>query len=411
MHSHKASVECKKGQVAKVGEDSDASPTTGVLMPQEERVAPGNPEPGRCFRAADRVGKYIGSGKYGRIEQEDIERHFASRKSVKEDIVVELGRTRNGMWKAMEKCSEIPHPFQGNRPLFGSSITPERVSSGNRPTLTVRLSVVSDVGTVGAGERAMPVLVHGGGVAIVAIGRVRWVWDVDRGEGKGERRLKLGISSSTDHRVVEAAELAAFVETWQGWLELCHGEYVKEEGNRSEKTETTHGSRCPTALNQGGSGLGGNGRSGLREEDELCQLASSLLRGKDGGIRMSATKPWRERSWRPLENKARLRWDKRPRTKGGGSDVKDLPAPFTILLHSHGIDVSSYNTLKDRVKVTGQGNKLQDVGKPNTQKPWLSFDNPPRAAARPDTHSAPTLYRTGEGEDLLPTADRILGHK
>jgi 2-oxoisovalerate dehydrogenase E2 component (dihydrolipoyl transacylase) len=63
----------------------------------------------------------------------------------------------------------------------------------------------------------MPVLVHGGGVAIVAIGRVRWVWDVDRGEGKGERRLKLGISSSADHRVVEAAELAAFVETWQGW--------------------------------------------------------------------------------------------------------------------------------------------------------------------------------------------------
>jgi 2-oxoisovalerate dehydrogenase E2 component (dihydrolipoyl transacylase) len=63
----------------------------------------------------------------------------------------------------------------------------------------------------------MPVLVHGGGVAIVAIGRVRWVLDVDRGEGKGERRLKLGISSSADHRVVEAAVLAAFVETWQRW--------------------------------------------------------------------------------------------------------------------------------------------------------------------------------------------------
>jgi 2-oxoisovalerate dehydrogenase E2 component (dihydrolipoyl transacylase) len=44
----------------------------------------------------------------------------------------------------------------------------------------------------------------------------RWVWDVDQGDGKGERRLKLGISW---HRVVEGAELAAFVETWRGYVE------------------------------------------------------------------------------------------------------------------------------------------------------------------------------------------------
>jgi 2-oxoisovalerate dehydrogenase E2 component (dihydrolipoyl transacylase) len=103
-------------------------------------------------------------------------------------------------------------------PLFRSSITPESVSSGVRPTLTVRphsdsfasalkhlaylgsqvpgaptsaelprrgnTLIVSDVGAVGAGERAMPVLVPGGCVTIVALGCACWVWDVDRGDGK-----------------------------------------------------------------------------------------------------------------------------------------------------------------------------------------------------------------------------------
>ena len=78
---------------------------------------------------------------------------------------------------------------------------------------------VSNVGGVGAIESAAPVLVPGGGVAIVAIGRAKWVWDVDRGDGKGERRLKLGMSWSADHRVVEGAELVAFMETWRGWVE------------------------------------------------------------------------------------------------------------------------------------------------------------------------------------------------
>jgi len=79
---------------------------------------------------------------------------------------------------------------------------------------------VSNVGAIGDGDFASPVLVPGGGVAIVAIGRAKWVWDVNRNEnGQGERRLKVGVSWSADHRVVEGAELAAFVETWRGWVE------------------------------------------------------------------------------------------------------------------------------------------------------------------------------------------------
>jgi len=78
---------------------------------------------------------------------------------------------------------------------------------------------VSNVGAIGAGDFASPVLVPGCGVAIVAIGRAKWVWDVDREDGKGERRLKLGVSWSGDHRVVEGAELAAFVESWRGYVE------------------------------------------------------------------------------------------------------------------------------------------------------------------------------------------------
>ncbi|KAI0045826.1 CoA-dependent acyltransferase [Auriscalpium vulgare] len=87
---------------------------------------------------------------------------------------------------------------------------------------------VSNVGALGAGEAAMPVLVPGGGVAIVALGRARWVWDVDRGDGSGERRLKMGVSWAADHRVVEGAELAAFVETWRGYVE--HPERMIADG-------------------------------------------------------------------------------------------------------------------------------------------------------------------------------------
>ncbi|KAI0761153.1 CoA-dependent acyltransferase [Trametes elegans] len=78
---------------------------------------------------------------------------------------------------------------------------------------------VSNVGGIGAVESASPVLVPGGGVAIVAIGRAKWVWDVERGDGKGERRLKVGVSWTADHRMVEGAEMVAFMEAWRSWVE------------------------------------------------------------------------------------------------------------------------------------------------------------------------------------------------
>jgi 2-oxoisovalerate dehydrogenase E2 component (dihydrolipoyl transacylase) len=60
-----------------------------------------------------------GSGKNGRVERADVERYLAGGRSgsareqptavtpspaAEDDVVVELGRTRYGMWKAMEKA-------------------------------------------------------------------------------------------------------------------------------------------------------------------------------------------------------------------------------------------------------------------------------------------------------------------
>ena len=308
-----------------------------------------------------------GSGKNGRIERADVEAFLAKPGAQAvdvsapveqgEELVVELARTRYGMWKAMTKSLEVPHfgystslditalhdllpalnssippryldpeakvrqPYDGlvdpfaiyppeireskqtqfqlpegshiskitylpilvkmlskamaEWPIFRSQISSNPSASG-KPTLTVRpttdislalstptglytptinsvesLSVfdlaskikhvshlgrqvpcgltpkempkrggtitVSNIGAIG-GEWAHPVLVPGGGVAIVALGRAKWVWDVERSE-KGERRLKMGVSWSGDHRVVEGAELAAFVECWKSWVE------------------------------------------------------------------------------------------------------------------------------------------------------------------------------------------------
>ena len=87
---------------------------------------------------------------------------------------------------------------------------------------------MSNIGAVGKAEGAMPILVPGGGVAIVALGKAKWVWDVDgaghhdawpRSTAKGERRLQMPVSWSADHRVVEGAELAAFVECWREYVE------------------------------------------------------------------------------------------------------------------------------------------------------------------------------------------------
>ncbi len=54
-------------------------------------------------------------------------------------------------------------------------------------------------------------------MAIISLGHARWAWDIEQGNGKGERRLKMGVSWVADH-VVEGAELAAFVETWCGYI-------------------------------------------------------------------------------------------------------------------------------------------------------------------------------------------------
>ncbi|KAF7793333.1 hypothetical protein EIP86_004445 [Pleurotus ostreatoroseus] len=309
-----------------------------------------------------------GSGKGGRIEKKDIEAYLSApatstaSKSTqmqsdivpKDDIIVDLGRTRYGMWKAMVKSLEIPHfgystsldltslhdmmhilnshiparylpPSASHSnepavsssafysqptpplveasgqftrltylpillktlskamlewPLFRSSITPSWTpESDSKPTLTLRphadISIalstptglytptvqrvdthsmyslasqlkrlshlgrqvpcaltpaempkrggtltVSNVGGIGDGEGAHPVLVPGGGVAIVAIGRAKWIWDVSKSEG--ERRLKVSVSWSADHRVVEGAELVAFIESWRSWVETPH---------------------------------------------------------------------------------------------------------------------------------------------------------------------------------------------
>ncbi|KAJ7618630.1 CoA-dependent acyltransferase [Roridomyces roridus] len=320
-----------------------------------------------------------GSGRAGRIERSDVDAFLASQKVGEQRVleggseaplVVELGRTRAAMWRAMEKSLAIPHfgysttlditalhqllpvlkahipshyrPDQPSSsppwnpahalgvpatpdvdptgrytrltylpfllkalsrammewPLFRSGITPgTEPDSGEKRTLTIRPHAdialalatptglyapvlraadtrsvyglasdiarlgakgravpakltqadfaggatlsVSNVGAIGKGVHANPVLVPGGGVAIVALGRAEWVWDVsDRawkgktegeedewpesegaGLGGGARRLHLPVSWSADHRVVEGAELAAFVECWRGWVE------------------------------------------------------------------------------------------------------------------------------------------------------------------------------------------------
>ncbi|KZO92050.1 CoA-dependent acyltransferase [Calocera viscosa TUFC12733] len=81
---------------------------------------------------------------------------------------------------------------------------------------------VSNIGALGSGTVAHPLLVPGIGLAIVVLGRAKWVDEVDPSGGEfGEvrRRLKMDVSWAGDHRVVEGAEIAAFVEAWRGWVE------------------------------------------------------------------------------------------------------------------------------------------------------------------------------------------------
>ncbi|CAE6439985.1 unnamed protein product [Rhizoctonia solani] len=91
--------------------------------------------------------------------------------------------------------------------------TPSGLTPADMPKRGGTLTV-SNVGAIGAGKWAVPRLVQGGGVAIVAVGRAEWVV-----KPSGEKRLEVGVSWSADHRIVEGAELAAFVESWRSWVE------------------------------------------------------------------------------------------------------------------------------------------------------------------------------------------------
>ncbi|KAG8736128.1 hypothetical protein FRC10_009660, partial [Ceratobasidium sp. 414] len=108
-----------------------------------------------------------------------------------------------------------PYTIAGNlaRLAYLGRQTPSGLTLAEMPKRGGTLTV-SNVGAVGAGKWAVPRLVQGGGVAIAAVGRAEWV--VKPGGGK---RLEVGVSWSADHRVVEGAELAAFVESWRGWVE------------------------------------------------------------------------------------------------------------------------------------------------------------------------------------------------
>jgi hypothetical protein len=46
----------------------------------------------------------------------------------------------------------------------------------------------------------MPILFPGGSVVIIALDRARWEWDVERGDGKREQRLMMGVGWSVDNR-------------------------------------------------------------------------------------------------------------------------------------------------------------------------------------------------------------------
>jgi hypothetical protein len=60
---------------------------------------------------------------------------------------------------------------------------------------------VTNIGPISVGTKsAMPILFPGGSVVIVALDCARWEWDVERGDGKGEQRLKMGVAWSVDNR-------------------------------------------------------------------------------------------------------------------------------------------------------------------------------------------------------------------
>jgi 2-oxoisovalerate dehydrogenase E2 component (dihydrolipoyl transacylase) len=88
-----------------------------------------------------------GSGRDGRVERVDVERYLAGGKSAtageqqpsvvspsspaEDDIIVELGRTRHGMWKAMEKARTSTYLSLALRCLIVRSVGRSSTESGD----------------------------------------------------------------------------------------------------------------------------------------------------------------------------------------------------------------------------------------------------------------------------------------
>ncbi|KAH9927410.1 CoA-dependent acyltransferase [Epithele typhae] len=321
----------EEGQVAKVGQDLCTIEVVDDLASTTDSPPPAPYETSEAkILATPSVRHYArqhnvdlrqlhpGTGRAGRIEKRDIDGFLqagpasapAATGRPGSEIVVELNRTRQNMWKAMEKSLAIPQfscsstldltELHRMLPLLNAHIprhylpaashqreprdvispdsfyvspVPHEAEHDLRPHADISLALstptglytptlqaadtqsvyelasrvkhvahlgrqvpcaltpqdmprrggtvsVSNVGGIGAVDSAVPVLVPGGGVAIVAVGRAKWVWDVDRGDGKGERRLIVGMSWSADHRVVEGAEMVAFMQAWRNWVEV-----------------------------------------------------------------------------------------------------------------------------------------------------------------------------------------------
>lgn len=131
------------------------------------------------------------------------------------DIAIAVS-TSTGLYTPVIQAVDTKNPYEimGELRRFQSlgRQSPAGFSFKEMPKRGATISV-SNVGAIGKGEFAAPLLVPGGGVAIVAIGRAKWV------ERQGQQRLEVGVSWSADHRIVEGAEMAAFVETWRSWVE------------------------------------------------------------------------------------------------------------------------------------------------------------------------------------------------
>jgi 2-oxoisovalerate dehydrogenase E2 component (dihydrolipoyl transacylase) len=131
------------------------------------------------------------------------------------DIAIAVSTT-SGLYTPVIQAVDTKSPYEimGELRRFQSlgRQSPAAFTPKELPKKGATISV-SNVGAIGKGEWASPLLVPGGGVAIVAIGRAKWV------ERFGEKRLEVGVSWSADHRIVEGAEMAAFVECWRSWVE------------------------------------------------------------------------------------------------------------------------------------------------------------------------------------------------